>query len=99
MAQIMEQYSDNTRYYSRLVGHGYQMLAEAIEADLPYDINCPCLLVCVEKDMAGDTKRFNHRSAAGENLPIKWAPGAGHNSCTDCPEMVNSLIEKFVAGK
>lgn len=96
MTCMMEQYSDNPRYYAKLVGHGYRMLAEAIRADLPYDIVCPCLLICGEKDKAGDTKKFNKRWAAGEKLPLTWIAGAGHNSNTDCPGEVNGLIEAFL---
>lgn len=67
-----------------------------IEADLPYDIACPCLLLCGEKDKAGDTRKFNRKWSAGEGLPIEWIPGAGHNSNTDQPEMVNQLISAFI---
>lgn len=96
MAQMMNEYSDDTAYYSKLVGHGYRMLADAIDADLPYEINCPCLLICGKKDKAGDTKSFNRRWAKGEGLPIEWIPEAGHNSNTDCPGIINKLISKFL---
>ena len=96
MAQMMHGYDDDPKYYSRLVGHGYGILADAVEADLPYDIDCPCLLICGKKDKAGDTKSFNRRWAAGENLPIHWIAGAGHNSNTDCPDEINSMIEHFI---
>lgn len=96
MAQMMHAYDDDPNYYSQLVGHGYGMLAEAIEADLPYDIDCPCILICGKKDKAGDTKIFNRRWAAGENLPIHWIAGAGHNSNTDKPEEINEIIKQFV---
>ena len=96
MTEIMEVYADNPRYYASLVGHGYRMLADAINADLPYAIDCPCLLICGEKDKAGDTRRFNRKWASGEALPIVWIPDAGHNSNTDAPERVNALIETFV---
>lgn len=29
-------------------------------------------------------------------IPLKWIEGAGHNSNTDKPEMINSLIEEFL---
>ena len=31
-------------------------------------------------------------------IPLKWIEGAGHNSNTDKPELINSLIEEFAAG-
>lgn len=96
MAQMMHEYDDDPKYYSRLVGHGYGILAEAIEANLPYDIGCPCILICGEKDKAGDTKSFNRRWAAGENLPIHWIAGAGHNSNTDKPEEINEIIKSII---
>lgn len=96
MAQIMHAYDDDPKYYARLVGHGYGMLADAIKADLPYRIDCPCLLLCGEKDKAGDTKKFNRKWTASENLFIQWIPNAGHNSNTDQPEIVNELIRKFI---
>ena len=95
MAQMMSAYEDDTRYYVRLVGHGYQILAEAIETGQPYNIACPALLVCGDKDKAGDTHRYNRRWAAGEKLPMHWIPAAGHNSNTDRPDIVNQLISDF----
>lgn len=29
---------------------------------------------------------------------MKWIEGAGHNSNTDNPELINSLIQEFVSG-
>ncbi len=96
MARMMKQYSEETAYYVKLVGHGYSLLAEAIEEDLPYGIDCPCLLICGKKDKAGDTESFNRRWAKGENLPLEWIPEAGHNSNTDRPDIVNGLIRNFI---
>lgn len=84
--------------YCSLVSYGYRLLAEAIEKDLPYDIPCPALLICGEKDKAGVTRRYNRLWSDREGLPIRWLPGAGHNSNTDCPEITNSLIREFVRG-
>ncbi len=84
-------------YYCRLAGHGYRMLADAMAADLPYEISCPALLVCGEKDRAASTKRYNKTWSVAENLPIYWVPDAGHNSNADCPESVNSKIEEFLS--
>ena len=95
MTDIMQVYEGEPRYYARLVGHGYQILAQSVEADLPYDIDCSCMLLCGEKDKAGDTKQFNRRWAAGEKLPIYWIPAAGHNSNTDQPHVVNHLLRQF----
>jgi len=95
MARMMLAYSDEPGYYAHLVGHGYRMLADAINLDLPYDIDCPALLICGEKDKAGDTCSFNRRWASGEKIPIEWIPNAGHNSNTDCPEIINALIADF----
>jgi len=96
MTSIMERYSDDPRYYCKLVGQGYAMLAGAIRENLPYDIDCPCVLICGENDKAGDTKRFNVRWAYEEELPIKWIAGAGHNSNTDRPDEINAAIESLL---
>ena len=31
-------------------------------------------------------------------IRLEWIEGAGHNSNTDKPEVVNSLIEEFLCG-
>jgi len=82
--------------YCDLVSHGFRILAEAIEADLAYEISCPALLICGKKDKVGYTKRYNTAWADQEGLPIQWIPGAGHNSNTDKPELVNSVIREFL---
>ena len=46
--------------YCRLAGHCFGMLADAMEADLPYEIACPAILICGTRDEAGsllDTRR------------------------------------------
>lgn len=43
-------------------------------------------------------KAFNRRWAEGEGLPIEWIPGAGHNSNTDRPDIINELIVNFMDG-
>ena len=96
MAAMMHVYDGQLRYYASLVGHGYRILAQAIEADLPYRIDCPCILICGEKDKAGDTKRFNRRWTQKSGIPIHWIPKAGHNSNTDQPELINQLIQDFL---
>lgn len=82
--------------YCALAHHGFSILAEAMEADLPYEIDCPVLLLCGERDQAGSTKRYNRKWAETEKRELIWIKGAGHNSNVDCPEMVNSIIDRFV---
>ncbi len=94
MYTMMDSYTK--KEYCRLVSHGYKILAEAIEEDLAYEISCPALLICGEKDKAGYTKRCNAAWAKQAGLPIRWIPGAGHNSNTDKPELVNSIIHEFL---
>ncbi len=94
MREMMSSYNKND--YCALAGHGYRMLAEAMAADLEYNVSCPTLLICGEKDHAGSAKRYNRAWAKGENLPIRWIAGAGHNSNTDCPNEVNCIIEDFL---
>ena len=94
MRSFMESYTK--REYVELADHGYRMLADAIEAERAYDIDCPALLLCGERDHAGDVKPFNRKWAAGECIPLVWVPGAGHNANVDAPEFVNAQIEGFI---
>ena len=96
MHDIMMVYDGDQERYAKLSGHGFRMLAEAYEADLPYRIPCPALLICGEKDQAGSTKRYNKAWHKRTGIPIKWIKGAGHNSNTDEPELVNTIIERFL---
>lgn len=94
MRSFMDSYPK--REYVDLAAHGYRILAEAIEEERPYEIDCPALLLCGEKDHAGDVKAFNRKWTAGEDIPLIWIPGAGHNANVDAPDFVNEQIEWFV---
>lgn len=94
MGQMMSAYTREE--YCALAGHGYRMLAQAMAADLPYEISCPALLLCGEHDRAASTRRYNKAWAKGEGLPLVWVPGAGHNSNTDNAPAVNRQIEVFM---
>lgn len=96
MHDIMMIYDGDQKRYAKLSGHGFCMLARAMEADLPYVIDCTALLICGEKDQACSTKRYNKEWHKRSGIPIEWIQNAGHNSNTDQPEIVNSFIEKFV---
>ena len=82
--------------YLNLTVHGYRILAEAVEARPEYRIDCPAMLLCGEKDAAGSSKRYNRRWTKEEGYPLHWLKGAGHNSNTDAPEVVNRLIGEFL---
>ena len=97
MYEIMMTYNGDKDRYARLSGHGSRLLAEAMEADLPYEIKCPALLICGEKDRAGSAIRYNRVWHKDSTIPIEWIAGAGHNSNTDAPDVVNRLIEMFIA--
>ena len=96
VGDMMMAYDGDQQRYAKLSGHGFQMLAKAMEADLPYRIDCPALLICGEKDRAGSTKRYNQAWHKTSGIPLAWVKGAGHNSNTDRPEAVNALIEQFI---
>lgn len=96
MYDIMMTYDGDKKRYSKLAGHGYRILAEAMERDLPYTIECPAMLICGEKDKAGSCIRYNKAWHRNTQIPIKWIKDAGHNSNTDKPEVVNSLIEELI---
>lgn len=96
MRMMMEKFDGNQEWYSKLSGHGFYMLAEALESSREFKIDCPAILICGTKDKAGSAKRYNKKWTKGENLPMYWIEGAGHNSNTDEPEKVNALIEDLV---
>ena len=95
MHDMMMVYDGDQERYAKLSGHGFRMLAEAMEADLPYRLPCPALLICGEKDRAGSTARYNRAWHKKTGIPLEWIKGAGHNSNTDKPETVNALIQRF----
>lgn len=81
--------------YCALADEGYRALASAVEADRAYDIGCPVLVLCGEKDKAGSTKRYSRQWAEREGLPVIWIPRAGHNSTLDAPAFVAKAIGDF----
>ncbi|MBE6887197.1 MAG: alpha/beta hydrolase [Ruminococcaceae bacterium] len=97
MHEIMMTYDGDKKRYAKISGHGMKMLAEAMEKDLPYRIECPALLICGEKDMAGSCIRYTKAWHRNTGIPAEWIKGAGHNSNTDSPQIVNNLIEKFLS--
>ncbi len=97
MREMMMTYDGDQDRYARLSGHGFRMLAEAFEADLPYKIDCPALLICGEKDRAGSCIRYNRAWHKKTGIPLEWIKDAGHNSNTDAPETVNRLIGRLLA--
>ena len=96
MHDMMMVYDGDQERYARISGHGFRILAEAMEADLPYEIKCPALLICGEKDRAGSCIRYNKAWHKKTGIPIEWIKGAGHNSNTDAPDKVTKLIEEFI---
>lgn len=96
MLDFMMTYDKDRERYVSLAGSGYRMLAEAVEENLPYEINCPAMLICGTKDHAGSCIRYNKAWHKDTGIPLHWIEGAGHNSNTDKPEEINRLIEEFL---
>lgn len=94
MRAFMDDYSKQE--YCELAAFGYKVLADAIDADRPYKIDCPAVLVCGEKDQAGAAKGLNRKWARESGIKLVWVPGAGHNSNTDDPAFVNGVIEELL---
>lgn len=97
MAEIMMTYDGDQKRYAQISGHGFRMLAEAIELDLPYAIRCPALLICGKQDKAGSCIRYTRAWHKNTGIPVAWIESAGHNANTDQPEIVNQLIEDLVS--
>ena len=98
MREMMLVYDGNQKRYAQIAGHGFRILAEAMEKDLPYEIQCPALLICGTQDHAGSCIRYNKAWHKNTGIPLVWIPGAGHNANTDAPEEVNGVIGKFMEG-
>jgi pimeloyl-ACP methyl ester carboxylesterase len=96
MLDMMMVYDGDKRRYAKLSGHGMALLAKGYEQDLAYEIKCPALLICGEKDRAGSCIRYNRAWHRETGIPIHWIGDAGHNANTDRPEVVNRLIEAFL---
>lgn len=96
MRDMMMVYNGDKKRYAELSGHGFRILARAMEMDLPYKIECLALLICGEQDHAGSCIRYNKAWHKHTGIPLEWIKGAGHNSNTDAPGTVNRLIENLV---
>lgn len=96
MRKMMLVYARDKKRYSQIAGHGFKILADAMEKDLPYAITCPALLICGEQDHAGSCIRYNKAWHKNTAIPLVWIKNAGHNANTDRPEIVNHLIENLV---
>lgn len=96
MYDTMMGYDGQQERYAKLSGHGFRILAEAMEKDLPYRIPCPALLLCGEKDHAGSCIRYNKAWHKKSGIRLEWIANAGHNSNTDAPRTVNHLIEEHI---
>ena len=96
MRDILMKYEGERSRYARLAGHSIRIMAEAMDEDLPYEIQCPALLICGEKDRVGYCRRINKAWNKKTGIPIEWVRGAGHNSNTDNPGAVNTIISEFL---
>ena len=76
MRDIMMVYDGDQIRYAKLSGHGFRMLAEAMEKDLPYMIPCPAILICGEKDRVGSTRRYNRAWHDKTGIPLEWIKDA-----------------------
>ena len=96
MREMMMVYDGDQKRYAQLAGHGFRILAQAMEKDLPYEIRCPALLICGKQDHAGSCIRYNKAWHQRTGIPIHWLKNAGHNSNTDEPQLVNQILDAFL---
>jgi len=94
MHDMMQQYDKDE--FCSIAGHGFRALAEALTDGLQCKTCRPALLICGERDRAGFIKRYNRRWSKCESLDLIMIKNAGHNSNTDAPEEVNSVIHNFL---
>lgn len=96
MLSMMMTYDGDQKRYAALAGHGYRILAGAVKSGRAFDIKCPAMLICGTKDHAGSCIRYARNWHKRSGIPLHWIEGAGHNSNTDRPEVINGLIESFL---
>ena len=95
MRQMLTDYERDE--YCALAGHGYRIFAQTVETAPAWELRCPALLLCGEKDAAGFTRAYNRRWSQQANLPLLWLKHAGHNANTDAPDEVNRIISDFAS--
>lgn len=93
MRATMQSYGK--KEYCRLAAAGYRILSEQLSGET-HAPDCPVLLICGKKDRQ-ITNIYNRKWAAEARLQVHWVEGAGHNANTDRPDIVNDLIETFLA--
>jgi pimeloyl-ACP methyl ester carboxylesterase len=96
MFDMMMTYDDNRRRFSRLIGHGFKILAKAVEKNCAYEIKCPVMVLCGKEDRIGSCIRYLKAYEKHTGKPVHWIENAGHNANTDRPETVNGLIDEFL---
>lgn len=94
MRQMMGAYEKDE--YVDLAAHGYKAVAQAVQANRPYEIRCPAIIICGTRDMAGSSRRYSRVWAEHAGIPLRWIEGAGHNSNTDAPDEVNAIIDDLL---
>lgn len=84
------------REYCELSARGFRVLADAVEAQRPYRIDCPIRLICGEEDKARSAERYDREWARREGIPLHWIANAAHNSNCDAPDAVNKILEELL---
>lgn len=98
MLDMMMTYDGDQKRYARLAGHGFKILAEAVGSNLAFEVKCPHLVICGKEDRAGSCIKYLKAYEKVTGTPVQWIDNAGHNSNTDQPEIINSLIDDFLDG-
>lgn len=96
MSDMLLTYEGDPARNRKVAGHGFRMLAAAMEMDLAYALKCPAMLICGEEDRITSIRGFNQAWHRETQIPLHWIKDAGHNANTDQPEIINDLIETFV---
>jgi len=95
LRDFIKVYDEDHKRYADLSAHGMNIVADAYEADLPYAIQCPALLICGEKD-SSDFINQNNTWSKDTGIKLEMVENASHISNVDKPEIVNSLIDNFL---
>lgn len=96
MYDMMMTYVEDPSRNRQVAGHGFKIMADAIDKDLAYAFKCPALLICGAADRIKSIKRYNEAWHIESQIPLHRIKGAGHNANTDQPEIVNNLIDTFM---
>jgi len=86
-------YDEDIQSFIDLYEHANKIIVDSYEADLPYEIKCPTLLICGENDTP--YIKQNKKWSKDTGFKLEMIKDASNIANADNPEIVNSLVDNF----